>query len=102
MFSAVAPVQHIMLDDDGIPRTIHGHVKVRMIAQKHLTAGEGVEAIATHYAISVADVYAALAYYHNNRPYFDERDSEAEALSTDAERYSSDLIDKINQRLEKR
>ncbi len=39
-----------------------------------------VAEIAEHYGITVADVYAALAYYVDHRPYFDERDRENERL----------------------
>ena len=67
-----APVMHIQLDDDGIPRTINRRVKVNMIALKY-NNGESAAAIAEHYGITEADVFAALAYFHDNRRYFAER-----------------------------
>jgi uncharacterized protein (DUF433 family) len=88
----------IQLDADGTPRTINRRVKVRMIAQKHLTAGESVEAIAEHYDITVADVYAALTYY-DNRASFEQHDRELQPLINEAQRYSDDLNAKIRQRL---
>lgn len=94
----IAPVQHILLDDEGVPRTINRRVKVKMIAQKHLTAGESAEAIAEHYGIRLADVYAALAYYHDNRAYFDQQAREVEPLVEEAQRYTSELRSKILQR----
>lgn len=69
-----------------------------MIAQKHLSAGESAEAIAEHYGIRLADVYAALAYYHDNRAYFDEQAHDIEALAEEARRYSAELKAKILQR----
>jgi uncharacterized protein (DUF433 family) len=52
-------------------------VKVSMIAQRHLKAGETVEAIAAQYGITLADVYAALAYYYDNRAFFEQHERTA-------------------------
>jgi uncharacterized protein (DUF433 family) len=93
------PLLHIQIDTDGTPRTINGRVKVSMIAQKHLVAGESVEAIAAHYGITIADVYAALAYYYDNRASFEQHEHERQPLIEDAQRYSKDLKVKIQQRL---
>jgi uncharacterized protein (DUF433 family) len=93
------PMLHIELDESGTPRTINRRVKVRMIAQKHLNAGEPVEAIAAHYGITLADVYAALAYYYDNRASFDQHARELQPLIDDAQRYSDELKAKIRQRL---
>jgi len=72
-----APVIHIQLDKDGIPRTINKRVKVNIIAVKY-RAGDSVEQIATHYNISLADVHAALAYYYDHESYFEERRQQAQ------------------------
>lgn len=56
------PIEHITIEGDA-PRTRNRNVKVRMIAQMHFDAGGSVDEIAEHYGITVADVYAALAYY---------------------------------------
>jgi uncharacterized protein (DUF433 family) len=93
------PVLHIQLDEQGVPRTIHRRVKVAMIAQKHLKAGEPVEAIADHYGITLADVYAALAYYYDNRDSFEQHTHKLQPLVDDAQQYSNDLKAKIQQRL---
>jgi len=66
-------IEHIVVVD-GVPRTQNRNVKVRMIAQMHFDAGGSVAEIADHYGISVADVHAALAYYLDHRPFFDEID----------------------------
>ena len=93
------PVLHIQLDEDSTPRTINGHVKVNMIAQKHLKAGEAVESIAEQYGITVADVYAALTYYYDNHASFEQHKQELQPLLDDAQRYSDELKAKIEQRL---
>ena len=92
---------HITLDENGIPRTVNRHVKVRMIAQKHLGAGESVADIAEHYEITVADVYAALAYYHDNRASFEQQERDLAPLIAEAQRYTADLNKKINERMRK-
>jgi len=70
------PVEHIQIDEDGVPRTINKNVKVKMIASKFLYADESAEDIAEHYGIAVSDVYAALAYYYDNKDEYDERERE--------------------------
>ena len=74
-----APVIHIQLDDDGIPRTINRRVKVNMIALK-FNNGESADTIADHYGITQADVFAALAYFHDNRAFFEERSKMTQEL----------------------
>jgi uncharacterized protein (DUF433 family) len=93
-----APVVHIEIDSDGIPRTINRRVKVAIIAQKYITAGETAEDIATHYGLVPADVHAALVYYYDNRPYFEQREHELQPLIDEAERYSAELKAKILER----
>jgi len=59
-----------MIDDNGIPRTINKRVKVKMIGQKHFMGGLSADEIANHYAITLGDVFADLAYYADNRAAF--------------------------------
>ena len=92
------PVIHIQLDDDGIPRTINQRVKVKMIAQKY-NVGYGVDLIAEHYNITVADVYAALTYYHDNLEYFEAQAQALQPLIEEAKQYSADLKAKVLQRM---
>ncbi len=91
------PIEHINVDGD-VPRTQNRNVKVRMIAQKHLEAGETITAIAEHYGINVADVYAALTYYYDHKPYFDQRDREIEKLKQESLPHSEDLLTRIRAR----
>lgn len=93
------PVQHITLDKNGIPRTVKGNVKVHIIAQRHLHAGESIQAIAEHYALSLADIHAALAYYYDNLSYFEQRERERQPLIEEARRYTDELNTTIHQRL---
>src|SRR5215207_1618156 len=93
---------HIEIDEDGIPRTINRRVKVKMIAQKVIVGGESVEAVAEHYGITLADAYAALAFYYDNRAYFEQKARELHPLIDDAERYSADLKAKILKRMQRK
>jgi uncharacterized protein (DUF433 family) len=95
------PVLHIQVDDDGVPRTINQRVKVKMIAERHIFGAESVASIAEHYGITLADIYAALAYYHDNREYFEQRDRELQPLIEEGERYSAELKAKILKRMER-
>ena len=93
-----APVIHILIDDDGHPRTINRRVKVHMLASKYL-AGVTADALVDHYGITHADVYAALAYYHDNRAYFDAREAALKPLINAAEKRSATLRAKVERRL---
>jgi hypothetical protein len=63
-----------------------------------LKAGESVEAIAEHYDITLADVYAALTYYYDNQSYFEQHERDLQSLLDDAQQYSDDLNAKIRRR----
>jgi len=92
-------INHIYVDTDGIPRTINKHVKVNMIEVKY-SHGESADDIATHYGITLADVYGALSYFHDHRDYFEARRRQAEPYIEQAKQYSSDLKAKIQARLD--
>lgn len=94
------PIVHIQIDEDGTARTINKRVKVKMIAQKHYTAGETVADIAAHYGIDLADVHAALAYYHDNRATYEQQ---AQALTPDIQAgqvRTADLKQRIQARMQ--
>ena len=97
----VAPVQHILLDDEQVPRTKNRGVKVYMIVQRHYEGGESAEIIAAHYSIGIADVYAALAYYHDNQTYFSQLKYEDETRIQEAQDYTVKLKARIEGRLRK-
>ena len=94
-------LNHIQLDEEGIPRTINGYVKVNMIEVKY-RAGDSAEEIAEHYGITLADVHAALAYFYDHREYFEARRREVQPLIEDAKRYTNELKAKIQARMQQK
>lgn len=65
-----APATHIFIDTKGIPRTINSSIPVHSLVKEHYLEEKSITALSNHYHISIADVYAALAYYHDNRSFF--------------------------------
>jgi len=66
--------QHIEISPDiagGRPRIAGHRITVQNIAIWHEWMGRAVDEIATEYELSVSDVYAALAYYHDHREEID-------------------------------
>ena len=63
----------------GKPRIAGRRITVQSIAIWHERMGLDADEIATEYNLTLADVYAALAYYYDHRLEIDEaiRDSEA-------------------------
>jgi uncharacterized protein (DUF433 family) len=83
----------------GKPRIVGRRITVQNIVIWHERMGLSADEIATEYDLTLADVYAALAYYYDHRPEIDEaiRDSAAfvEALR---QRTPSKLAPKLNER----
>ena len=94
-----APVLHILIDDTGVPRTINRRVKVKMIVQKHIFAGEALEDIADHYSVQLSDVHAALTYYYDNQEQMDAEFERSEALLKEVGVAGEELKAKILQRM---
>ena len=66
--------QHIEISPDiagGRPRIAGHRITVQNIAIWHEWMGRAVDEIATEYELSISDVYAALAYYHDHREEID-------------------------------
>ena len=66
--------QHIVVTPGvtgGKPRIIGRRIAVQQIALWHERQGMGADEIATAYDLSLGDVYAALAYYHDHREEID-------------------------------
>jgi uncharacterized protein (DUF433 family) len=95
----IAPVVHILIDEEGVARTIQRRVKVKMIAQKHLIGGKSLTAIADHYGIDLADVHAALAYYYDNQAAMDAEIARDERLVQEVGVSGAELNAKIRQRM---
>jgi uncharacterized protein (DUF433 family) len=62
--------QHI--EQRGPHAMIRGrNLKAKMVARMHLWEGYSVEEVMKHYELSAAEVYAALAFYEDNREALD-------------------------------
>lgn len=75
-----APILHILIDEHGIPRTINKDIKVSVIVQRHILGNEPVTSIAEHYDLDLADVYAAISYYYDNKAQMDDYFEKTETL----------------------
>ncbi len=70
----------------GKPR-ISGHrITVQNIAVWHERMGKSADEIATEYDLTLADVYAALAYYFDHRDEIDKSIREGEAFAEELRR----------------
>lgn len=74
--------QHIEITQGiagGKPRIAGHRINVQNIVIWHEWMGRSADEIATEYGLTLADIYAALAYYYDHRIEIDEsiRDSEA-------------------------
>jgi len=66
--------QHIEITPNiagGRPRIAGHRITVQNIVIWHEWMGRAVDEIATEYELSISDVYAALAYYHDHREEID-------------------------------
>lgn len=59
--------QHIMMKSGQAYLTDYPHLKVHLIAQMHIQGNVAIDDVAEHYGISLADVYATIAYYYDNQ-----------------------------------
>lgn len=66
-------VQHIIIENDVAYIAQRGHLKAEMVARMVVDGDYTVEETARHYDLSIGEVYAALAYYHDNKALLDER-----------------------------
>jgi uncharacterized protein (DUF433 family) len=64
----------------GKPRIAGRRITVQQIALWHERLGLSADEIASAYDLTLGDVYAALAYYHDHRPAIDAAMREDEAL----------------------
>jgi len=93
-------VQHITVTPGlrgGKPHIIGTRITVSDVAFFHLTWGWSAEQIAAEYDLSLASVYAALAYYYDHRAEVDQRTAEDEAFAEAVKKeYPSLLQEKLN------
>ena len=64
----------------GKPRIAGHRITVQNVALLHEAEGRSVDEIATEYGLSLGDVYAALAYYHDHREAIDAQAADDEAF----------------------
>jgi uncharacterized protein (DUF433 family) len=69
----------------GKPRLAGTRITVADVAIMYLRMGQSLEEIAGKYQLSLAAVYAAIAFYYDNRDEIDQRTAEAAAFA-EAER----------------
>lgn len=91
--------QHIAITPGvcgGKPRIAGRRITVANIAIWHERLGKSADDIATEYDLTLADVYAALAYYFDHRAEIDESIAESKALiATLREENASRLAEKL-------
>ena len=80
----------------GKPRIAGRRIAVQHVAVLHERLGRSAEEIAVEYDLSLADVYAALAYYHDHRAAIDAAILEDEAF---AEAFERENPSRVRQRL---
>jgi len=83
-------VEHIAIDDKGVARIVGHRSRVSQIVVDHRQLSP--EEIVEHYPhLTLGDVHAALAYYHDHRGEIDAQIHEAERLGEElAERQRND------------
>lgn len=63
----VAAIEHIIIDDKGVPRIAGSRIRVSQIAAEYEQHGRDAEAVwRDHDHLSRAKIYAALAYYFDH------------------------------------
>ncbi|MBI5410543.1 MAG: DUF433 domain-containing protein [Nitrospirae bacterium] len=91
-------IQHIAVSPDiagGKPRIAGHRITVQNVAIWHERMSLSADEIASNYGLSLADVYAALAYYYDHRQEIDE------AILTD-ESYVAELRNRIQSKLSRK
>jgi uncharacterized protein (DUF433 family) len=83
----------------GKPRIAGHRITVRNIAVWHERFGKSADEIASEYDLTLADVYAALAYYFDHRAEIDSSIAEGEAFAEDLRQRTPS---KVRQKLQER
>jgi uncharacterized protein (DUF433 family) len=91
--------QYIDISPDvrgGKPRIVGTRITVEDVAAMHLRLGHSLVEIAGKYELSMASVYAAMAYYFDHREEIDSRvDEEDEQVEVLKQSYPSHLQEKL-------
>ena len=68
----IEPITHIQRDERGVAWIARANTKVIEVAMDQVAYGWDAEEIhAAHPHLSLAEIYAALSYYHDHRPEMD-------------------------------
>jgi uncharacterized protein (DUF433 family) len=79
---AIAAIEHIEVDDKGVARIKGSRIKVQFIAVERARLGRTPEEIHGNYPhLTLAQVYAALAYYCDHQAEVDAQIEEANRLA---------------------
>jgi len=92
-----ATKQHITYDPNlrsGKPHIIGTRIAVQDIAIWHERIGMSVDEIADQYNLSLGQIYAALAYYFDNRETIDQSITESEGFAEQMRKNSTSLVQK--------
>jgi uncharacterized protein (DUF433 family) len=94
---AGAPIAHVEVTPDtcgGKPRVAGSRIRVQDVVVWHERMGLSADEIVTRYPqLSLADVYAALAYYHDHRAEIDSQMEEGDKLVEEMRRLYPSKID---------
>jgi uncharacterized protein (DUF433 family) len=84
---------------DGKPHIAGHRITVQNVVIWHERLGLNADEIATEYGLSLGDVYAALAYYHDHRADIDATISADESFANELRRHTkSKLAEKLRGR----
>lgn len=93
--------RHIEITENiasGKPRIAGHRITVQNIMIWHELLGRSVDEIASEYDLTLADVYAALAYYHDHRAEIDKSMQESEAfVNALRQKFPSKVTKKLNE-----
>ena len=79
---AIAAIEHIEVDDDGVARIKGSRIKVQFIAVERTRMGLTPEEIhENHPHLTLAQIYAALAYYYDHQATVDAQIEEGNRLA---------------------
>ncbi|NEP47062.1 MAG: DUF433 domain-containing protein [Okeania sp. SIO2H7] len=76
----------------GKPCIAGTRIAVEDVAVAYLQMGESLEKIALDYNLSLASVYAAIAYYYDNQEEIDRRRAEGKAFAEEFKRNNPSLL----------
>jgi len=89
--SAATAIPHIWLDDEKRAWIDDTNVKVLEVVLDHLAYGWSAEEMHSHHAhLSLAQIYAALAYYYDHQAEFDQLVEESRRRADDLATKSTD------------